>query len=152
MQTIKLSNAGEAIVDDADFSFLSRWKWARHKDGYAYRTIRRSGKTCKQYMHRLLINPPAGEQVDHINRNGLDNRRANLRSVPAWKNQHNRSMRINTRGSRGVTKPAGRNRWIARIYIKRIRIHLGTFATKAEAEAAYRSAAIRYQTNGIASA
>ena len=95
MKRIPLTQGKFALVDDEDFEALSQFKWrAKHcPDGrrpeksskwYACRTeIRKrgpkAGKKKEVYMHRFLMDAPRGKVVDHLNGDGLDNRRANLR-------------------------------------------------------------------------
>ena len=143
MPTISLSTGALATVDDADFQLVSRWKWKQHSAGYAYRTVRvngRKGGWKNLYMHHLILQPTDGTEVDHINRNKLDNRRSNLRLVPHWRNVHNREMDCGASGSPGVRKPKGRNRWAAGFYLNGKYRWVGSFATQAEAEAAYADA------------
>lgn len=78
-------------------------------------------------MHRLICCAEKNEEIDHINRNKLDNRKSNLRIVAHWENSHNRSK------GNGVRKPKGRNKWCAQIYVNNKRIYLGSFGTKEEA-------------------
>lgn len=143
MPAISLSSGALATVDDADFQFVNRWKWKQHSAGYAYRTIRvggRAGGWKNLYLHHLILPLTPGLEVDHINRNKLDNRRANLRLVCHSVNSHNRTMLKNSRGSQGVTKPKGRNRWAAKLYVNGQYRWLGSFKTQAEAETAYADA------------
>jgi hypothetical protein len=76
---------------------LSKWKWGRHKNGYAYRSARSKTpgkKWAKIYMHRVVIGEiPAGLEVDHINLNRLDNRRENLRTCTHAENLATRETR-----------------------------------------------------------
>jgi len=78
---IRLSQGRHALVDSEDFDWLSQWKWTlmRHKapiDGaYAYR--KEGTKTV--LMHREILEAPKGKYVDHRNKRGLDNRKANIR-------------------------------------------------------------------------
>ena len=140
MAELKLSNGAVALVDKADLAMLSAWKWRQHAAGYPYRTVRKRGGWTNLYMHRLLLPPEEGEEVDHINRNPLDNRMANLRSVPHWRNAHNRQSRPAKSGVRGVCQPKGRRKWRAVIYINRRCIQIGNFETKQEAVDARRAA------------
>lgn len=90
MKQLPLSRGLFALVDDEDFERLAlfRW-WAMHSaDGkrtYAYRQVNRRNV----YMHRAILNPAPGMVCDHINHNGLDNRRENLRAVTRRQNQEN---------------------------------------------------------------
>lgn len=131
-----LSNGSVCLVSESDFDLVSQWKWKIH-NGYASRTTR-TGKEGVKWetilMHRLIAQAAVGEEVDHINRNKLDNRRENLRIVPHWVNAHNKE------GQTNVRQPKGRNRWNAIIVINGVRKWLGAYATEAEALAAYHQA------------
>lgn len=134
---IMLSDGSVAIVDEADYPLISQWKWKRHRNGYAYRNSRskKPGKKWKNiYMHRVIAGATDDEDADHIDLDRLNNRRGNLRCVPHFVNSHNRSS------ANGVTKPRGRNRWQAVIYIQNTRHWLGSFETESEARAAYQLA------------
>ena len=85
---IALTQGKYAIVDAADYEWLNQWKWCAARTGnlwYAYR--KHHGKTIR--MHQLIMKPPKGKVVDHINGNGLDNRRANLRVCTRRENAWN---------------------------------------------------------------
>jgi hypothetical protein len=139
MKMIGLSNGGVAIVDDADFDTLSRWRWTRHPKGYATRTATRG----KILMHRQILGEPIGD-VDHRNRDKLDNTRANLRVVTRSENMHNRPKQSNnTSGLKGVSWDPIRRRWRASIKVAGRHHMLGRFATRAEAASAYDAAATR---------
>lgn len=85
---IKLTQDCEAIVDaqDAPMLSLSKWILDKRSDKQAY--VYRHGK-CKTYLHRAIMRPLKGECVDHINHNGLDNRRDNLRCCSQGQNSAN---------------------------------------------------------------
>ena len=134
-----LSNGQTALVDDADFPLVSRWKWKAHGRGYVYRHTRQG----KLYLHRLLMGAEKGQEVDHINRNPLDNRRENMRIVAHWINAHNRQSRPTT-GERGVRQPKGRNRWNAYIYVNGTYLWLGSHMTKELAVAARNKAEVAH--------
>ena len=104
MRHILLTQGKKAIVDDEDFEWLSKWKW-QYKTGtngkYKYPGYASKWKGAR--MHRLIINAPKGIDVDHINGNGLDNRKKNLRLVNKFQqNQNSIKRRDNTSGYRGV--------------------------------------------------
>jgi len=96
----KLVNGVETRVDRDDLGLLGGRRW------YAYRI---GGTTYVRgedgvYLHRVIMKPPPDMEVDHINRNGLDNRRENLRVVSHLENLMNTGMYAhNTSGYRGVT-------------------------------------------------
>jgi hypothetical protein len=89
---ISLTKGKYAIVDAADYPALARYKWHAHGEGqklYACRTCR--GRLVA--MHRQIMKPPKGLVVDHINGNGLDNRRCNLRVCSQLQNSQNSHRR-----------------------------------------------------------
>jgi hypothetical protein len=96
-------------------------------------------------LHRLIMNPPEGMVVDHINRNPLDNRRDNLRICAQSDNCLNKSIQCNnTSGVPGVSWEKTRNKWAAYIRLNGKQIHLGRYNTIEEAAEARRSAEIEY--------
>ena len=122
MKKIKLTQNKYAIVDD-DYEWLNQFKWHFSK-GYAARSV--GGRKNKKYvwMHRLINNTPKDLFTDHINRNKLDNRKCNLRSVNKSQNGLNREKpKNNTSGYKGVYWDSYTNKWRGelRIYGKRIR-------------------------------
>lgn len=148
---IPLTKGQVALVDSDDYDRVSQWKWHAHWDGsgnrfYAQRSAR-EGKHSKSFsMHRVILGLGYGDcrQVDHINLNGLDNRRENLRIVSAAQNRQNRPIaRNNTTGFKGVC--AAGNRYRAQISVGGKRIRLGYRLT---AESAWRElylpAAVKY--------
>lgn len=135
MMRLPLSNGGFALVDDADFEHLAHWRWHRHPGGYAARTANGGRKVL---MHREIAAPPAGLEVDHINRDKLDNRRANLRVVDHPTNQRNTGPQANnTSGYKGVTWDKNRQKWVAKTRHLGKHIFIGRFGTAEEAADAY---------------
>lgn len=85
------------------------------------------------------------DQIDHRNRNRLDNRIQNLRAADHRQNQRNQpSYRNNTSGIKGVSWHKLTGKWMAGIRVNGKRMHLGLFASKHDAGAAYMNAAKRY--------
>ena len=132
-----------ALVDDEDFERLSQWKWGvvigRAGNQYVTRK-QRDGKTI--YMHRLVIDVPKGMETDHINHNGLDNQKKNLRIVTKSQNQHNRRPHGKTSKYKGVAWHG--YRWVARIAINKKQYYLGLYKTELGAAEAYKKAAKKY--------
>lgn len=140
-EEIVLTQGQVAIIDDADFPFISRFKWCAHKrrKGYvAVRNIKIPGKGWRPInMSRFLLNPSDNSFVDHINGNGLDNRRANLRFATPAQNQYNRAKNKNSASRFKGVRRDGKGHWMAAITYKRKAIHLGTFSTEKTAAHAY---------------
>lgn len=133
------STRAEVIVDEADYDWLSQWRWSYIKSwrAYAYRSLKRGGKRYTLMMHRVILGLEPGDAalVDHINGNGLDNRRANLRPCTKSENAQNLGDLIatNTSGYRGVHWETARKKWVARGIINGEHHFLGRFATAEEA-------------------
>ena len=99
-------------------------------------------------MHRLIMNTPDGMVVDHINGNGLDNQKVNLRNCTDGENKRNRNMpRGNTSGLKGVSWSKQNKKWDARISTNNKQICLGTFSNKEDAYRAYVDACQKYHGN-----
>lgn len=154
MKLIALSRGLFAKVDDGDFEVLSKWKWHsvwNHTNNVFYAGRNERGVDGKQHtirMHRFLMGAESGVQVDHRNRDTLDNQRGNLRLATNEQNQHNRGMhRTNTSGYTGVgfRKDYSRRPWTAQIRVKTKTVHLGCFKTAEEAASAYRTAELEYR-------
>ena len=97
------------------------------------------GRQTKVALHRLITGAPKGKVVDHIDGNGLNNTRANLRVCEHWQNMCNRGPQRNSKtGIKGVVVRNGKFR--ARITRRRVKIHLGDFTTAIEAAKAYDAA------------
>jgi hypothetical protein len=138
---IELTRGKVALVSDKDYKWLSQWKWGCIGRGYAGRFVRIDGRRFLIYMHRLILNPPDGMEVDHVNRNKLDNRRRNLRAATRRQNDCNRAA-WKTCGYRGVALTPRKTPWAARIRVNGKLTHLGSFHSAEEAARAYDAAAI----------
>jgi len=132
MSVILSSNGTPIEVDEADFDWLNQRQWSTfttHDLTYA----RDDKPSPAVYIHRLIVGAVKGEYVDHINRNGLDNRRENLRIVSQGVNIANAKMASNnTSGFKGVTR--FRNGWM--VQIKFHQRHLSSNVIKDIREAA----------------
>jgi hypothetical protein len=142
---IPLTQGKFAIVDVEDYKELVKYKWHAVRGGRSFYVERRGksqdgrGSNCNVKMHRQLLNTSAGLFVDHINHNGLDNRRANLRIVEWQENCWNRRKR-NTRCSsqyKGVMWNKRWRKWEVRIGFNGKNIFIGYFDDEKEAAMAY---------------
>ncbi len=128
------SGLSYALVDDKDFIWLSEWSWSYNYNGYACRSAWDGEKYRKLYMHRAINNTPDGFDTDHINRNKLDNRRINLRTLSRSLNNHNApAPKNNSSGHKGVCWSEERQKWRSYITIDRKQVNLGRFKNKIEA-------------------
>ena len=136
MNWITLTNGGTALVDDKRWLELMKHNWQLSPQGYAHRCTKH--KTI--LMHRAVIGAKAGEIVDHINQDRLDNRRANLRLVSNQANSLNTKMnKRNTSGYRNVTFRKDTRKWQAGAMRDRKFISLGSYATVELAHTAVQS-------------
>lgn len=144
-RTIPLSRGCVTVVDDEDYEWLSRRKWRaqpRHLPGgrvlfYAQRTVYLGGGTNNpQYgyesMHRLIMDAGPGEMVDHIDGDGLNNRRSNLRKATPTTNGQNRRPNSNSSSvHKGVSWHKATRKWRVHIrgaYDRAAVEHFGEFA------------------------
>lgn len=125
MRGIELTSGLMALVDDEDYDALNQHSW------YAFRShcthyAARSDHGHTIYMHRQLLDAQTGQEVDHANGDGLDNRRANLRFATRQQNQQNRRPRGMYKG---VSYHAREQAWRARIKYNGRFIELGHYPT-----------------------
>ena len=145
MKKIPLTRGKFALVDDEDYEWLNQWKWFYHNQGYAVRNQWNpvTKKSTKISMHREIMKPSKGMIVHHINHNGLDNQRCNLRvCTAAWHNQNSRPSKHNSSKYKGVSWDKRRKKWKAYITHKGKRINLGCYIDEEDAARAYDKKAI----------
>ena len=153
MQTIPLTKGYVAVVDGEDYEWLAAFKWTARetrKTVYAARYQRKheygDGKKRIVLMHRQImgLDHDDARDVDHRNHDGLDNRKANLRTC-------DRSHNIgNMNGGRGASRYKGVHlyrlksgpSWRATIKVNGVARHLGAFASEEDAARAYDRAAV----------
>ena len=135
--------AGTIIIDTSDVDLVKQYKWhiENSRKGLQYAQASYNGGTIR--LHRLLL--PASDQVDHINHNGLDNRRENLRACNNSENNRNKDFqRSPESGHTGVRLNKKNGRYYARIMVDKKEISLGGYATLDEAINARKQAEIQY--------
>lgn len=139
-----------ALVDELDLPKIEGYVWHVCKPcNVYYARGRKPKKACgipmyaqsPVFMHRLILPAAKGIEVDHIDRNGLNNSRSNLRHVSAAENQWNRPVC-------GHVFPAKEGKWRANIRVARRRLYLGTFQNKQLAEQACKDAAAKHRSFG----
>jgi hypothetical protein len=141
---IALTRGKFAIVDAADFEWLSQHKWYYCVTaGGAYAARRCKGTNL--LMHRVIMQTPKGMVVDHINHNGVDNRRANMRNCTTRQNVWNsKPEKGGTSPYKGVCWSKAMRQWEATITVHGKRIYIGFFDDEIEAAHAYDRAARRH--------
>jgi AP2 domain/HNH endonuclease len=156
MREIPLTKGYVAIVDDEDYVGLMQFKWHAQVDQrgrlvYAHRWDRKAdGRRENVSMHRQILGLGPREMADHVNGNGLDNRRENLRACTNQQNQRNREKvrtSINGRPSspyKGVRWNPNRNRWVGEIKVDGRSVFLGHHRSEEDAARAYDAAALQH--------
>lgn len=125
-----------AIVDDDDFDRLNKFKWSiktskKEKVLYAKRFIIKDGKYTTQLMHREIMGAKKGEEVDHKDHDGLNNRKSNLRLCSFKENRRNRRQEKSSQEYIGVRKIS--YGYLARYYDDGKTVTVGVFGTAREA-------------------
>ena len=143
----------EILIDTDDLDkfikFKKTWsvyKPAKSRTHYATARLKKEDKWGSIDVHRFLMNPEKGLVVDHINGNGLDNRKENLRVVTQAQNKQNlRGAQIdNKTGVRGVFFDTRSNRYVAQVHSRRKLLFWKSFNTLDEAELAVKEARKKY--------
>ena len=140
---VPLTQGLVALVDQEDYDRVAAFKWAasRTKEGftwYGQRSVWTGSGYRTVLLHRFILDAPSGRQVDHINGDGLDNRRANLRLATGSQNAANRvRLTTNTSGFRGITWMPKRGKWQVALKHHGRNVFLGLFDDKIAAARAY---------------
>ena len=142
MKYIKLTKNKQAIIDNEDYKRVSRYKWTYHDMGYAYRQTWKDGHYTAILLHRFVMKVDSKQHIDHINHDGLDNRKSNLRIATQGQNLQNTSIRSdNTTGYKGVWFNKARNIFQAYIQLNHKHRYLGRANTAQEAYELYKEGA-----------
>ena len=134
---IPLTRGKFALVDADDYYRLSKFQWYAKYSGSTFYAVRNhSGKSVK--MHREIMGGPGHLLVDHIDRNGLNNRRSNLRFCTSSQNLCNTvSIRGSSSRYKGVCWHKREKQWVASIQFKKKSYYLGDFDNEIDAAKAY---------------
>ncbi len=148
-KTIPLTRGLIATVDKSDYGRVAQFKWYANEFSSRFYAVHNDSDGIHSILlHRFIMGANKGEIIDHINGNGLDCTRGNLRFCNAAENARNhRINKNNTSGYKGVYKSVRDNRkkiWIAKITVNRKEIFLGRFLSQEEAAHAYDIAAYKY--------
>lgn len=139
--TIPLTRGKVAIIDAADFDLVGQHKWCAlpsRNTWYATRALRRTGPGRLVSMHQIIYPAPPGMKIDHIDGDGLNNRRANLRHCTNVENCRNQGIARNNRsGFKGVSWYPNYGKWVATVWDGQRKVFLGYYADPVEAARAY---------------
>lgn len=141
---IPLTQGKTAAVDAGDYGMVQGRLWNCRKDGngyYAASKGRRGGKGYTLYLHRFILGEP-DSHVDHIDGDGLNCRRSNLRTCTPSQNQANRRRQFGSSMFRGVSLSG--SKWMAQIKVLGRAVVLGRFESELDAAMAYDKAASKH--------
>lgn len=145
---VELTQGLFALVDAVDFENVSKFKWCAHKERQKFyavtnvpeNEIKCFGKTQIR-MHQLIL---GAASIDHINGNGLDNRRCNIRICTSAQNNSNRRKMKGSSVFKGVYFDRDKNKWVAQIKKNRRPFYLGSFKSESDAAVAYNKKAAEF--------
>lgn len=153
MKQIPLTQGKFALVDDEDFEWLSQWKWCAQKAGENIYAVR-DGKFKDGFhqtirMHRAILDlTDPSIFCDHVDGNGLNNQRDNLRRCCHAENSRNINLsKRNKSGFKGVSWYKSTSKWVAMVRVNGKGVHLGYFSDIADAARAYNEAALKHHGN-----
>ena len=140
-----------AVIDAQDSVIVDRGRWHLTPHGYVARSERVDGRKRMVFLHRLILGLVEGDglQADHINRDRLDNRRLNLRSVTHAQNGQNVIGHHRTSEYRGVSWSRGRQRWVAQIKLNGKARRIGSFTDELDAARAAQEARMKVMTHSV---
>lgn len=142
----------KVLIDDEDWELVSKFSFFIHKvkNNFSYYVRATTGKFPNRktlLLHRMIMKASPGTIIDHINRNGLYNRKNNLRFATRTENYRNAKVRKHSiTGQKGVGMRITKKgiKYYARIKVNKKSFHLGSFSTIKEAAQAYNEAALKY--------
>lgn len=141
MKEIQLTQGKVALVDDEDYEYLNQFKWYAHKDykspniWYAVRSEYTKGKLTMISMHWVIMNK---KLIDHVDTDGLNNQKYNLRHCTRQQNSQNKNVYKNSTSTfKGVCWNIIKQKWQTSIGYNSKRIFLGYYISKIEAAKEY---------------
>ena len=142
MKLIPLTQGLIAKIDDEDYYYINQWKWCAVKDGNTYYALRTTSKGETFRMHIEICN---SNGIDHIDGDGLNNQKLNLRKANKSQNGANQKKnRVSSSIFKGVTFYKRTNKYMSRIGFNNKSITLGYYTDELTAAAIYDLAAIKY--------
>ena len=145
MKTLQLTQGKVTVVDDEDYERVAQYKWTLLRRGIIESAYRQSNFQS-HHLHRMIMRLEYGDErmIDHINGNGLDNRKSNLRICNKQQNGRNRGKNKNNKsGYKGVFWNTQAGKWQTQIGIPK-QLYLGRFIDKKDAALAYNKAALKH--------
>lgn len=154
MKEIKLTQNQVTLVDDEDYVWLCKNTWYAHKYPHSYYAERHGRKKVDKHNRILKMHKeiwifhnstiPTGYTIDHINNNGLDNQKENLRLATYQQNSFNRRANKNSSSKyKGISYYKNTNKWRAQIKHNGKLIHLGLFDNEIDAAKVYDKEALK---------
>ncbi len=137
MKCIPLTQGLVALVDNDDYEKLSQYRWCVNKAAVTVMYAVRGHEGKLQYMQNVIIDSPPGLEVDHIDTDGLNNQKKNLRLATRVQQSTNQFARYGTSRFKGVFWNTRRKVWGAQIRSDGKAIHIGQHATEIAAAYAY---------------
>lgn len=140
----------EVFIDKDDLKTIDRFNgtWFAKSDQcnmYAAMSVGRKGKQKTIRMHRIIANCNENKlHIDHINHNGLDNRKTNIRMCTPAQNMKNMTSDRGTSKYKGVSWRECYHKWVAQIGVDNKKVHIGHYSDEKEAAIAYNEAAKKY--------
>lgn len=142
MKFIELTRGCKAMVDDQDFDWINQYSWhciPGKRTAYASRCYTRNGKRIHEGMHTTIH---GGDMIDHIDGDGLNNQRSNLRLCTDSLNGANRRPNKGKR-FKGITFMPSYKKWMARVQVQKKRFTIGFFDSEFDAAKAYNESALK---------
>lgn len=144
MKYLPLSNVNAPVmVDDDDYERLKGFNWHFGKNGYVFRNVKIDGKWTTRTLHRDVLSVEKGMDVEHADRNRLNNQKTNLRAATRSQNMANvhRAKKDKAysqyKGVSRLNRPKLKNQWLAYVKVDYKMHYLGYFETEGEAAHMY---------------